>query len=288
MLSMNNTLPDMEQFYNVDNLDNRPLHNSVVNLDNPENNAFVVVGLLAIIGAGFLGLLFKDDLALMSRKAAMWGIVTYMKVRSDYRWSYRTKTPSFLRKIGDRILKVDSFTATVDCPSTLTESLKATKVVLTRKDMNLDVTDKFNDRLKFLYKGIVAVHMEDLVPPRVQEVDEWSLEIMYMGHADPSQKIQASEFAVKYTADASEPIIFPPYSADRKIKRGLGHPKISSAKTVGDEEVGLLAKKYAGLNVNFYKDLTDPHVMKNHIDSEGTRVLISQKGRIDILHVDRK
>lgn len=221
------------------------------------------------------------------RKVASKAFMVYCDTRSKYRWRLRLKTPNFARPTLDWVLNL-SATASVDSPRNITESLEVVSATLRREDMCVDVRSRVEECLK---KGLgdtgkVALHMDDLVPSTgsmsSQELSlssEWSLEVLYLGHADPSKKIPAEEFGVKYTAKAQAFILFPPYKATEKIKRGFTSNKVLHARTFHEKNLTPLAKKYAGLNANFYKDVVDPHVHKFHVDHPEMHVLVSEKGK---------
>lgn len=209
--------------------------------------------------------------------------VAYAEARSKYRWKHRVKTPTFLRPLGDWVFTL-SETASVDCPKTIAESVKIVSAVLNRKDMQIDVSKEVQKRLDEGLTptneiGKVTLYMDELVGPNMPETSEWSLEVIYKGHADPTKRIPSAEFGVKYIAKVSSPVLFPPYRATDKIRKGLTVNKVLHARTFHEKNLTPLAKKYAGLNANFYEDVTDTHVQKNHIDHKEVHVILSQRGQ---------
>lgn len=240
---------------------------------------FLLLG--AIIVAPTVSRVGKEVL----RKVAAKGFMVYCETRSKYRWRLRLKTPNFARPTLDWVLNL-SATASVDSPRNVAESLKVVSATLRREDMCVDVRHKVEE---FVEKGLadtgkVALHMDELVPSagRNQEPSlssEWSLEVLYLGHADPSKRIPAEEFGVKYTAKAKAFILFPPYKATEKIKRGFTSNKVLHARTFHEKNLTPLAKIYAGLKANFYKDVVDPHVHKFHVDHPEMHVLVSERGK---------
>ena len=249
-----------------------------------DENLQIQYGLL--LGTGFLlfGAMIAPKVSTVARNVAAKGFMVYCETRSKYRWRLRLKTPDFARPTLDWVLNL-SATANVDSPRNVAESLEVVSATLRRKDMCVDVRHKVEECLKngLGDTGKVALHMDELVPSTGnQELSlssEWSLEVLYLGHADPSKRIPAEEFGVKYTAKAKAFILFPPYKATEKIKRGFTSNKVLHARTFHEKNLTPLAKKYAGLNANFYKDVVDPHVHKFHVDHPEMHVLVSERGK---------
>ena len=218
------------------------------------------------------------------RKVAAKGFMVYCETRSKYRWRLRLKTPDFARPTLDWVLNL-SATANVDSPRNVAESLEVVSATLRRNDMCVDVRHEVQECLRngLGDTGKVALHMDKLVPSTRNQVltlsSEWSLEVLYLGHADPSKRIPAEEYGVKYTAKAQAFILFPPYKATEKIKKGFTANKVLHARTFHEKNLTPLAKKYAGLNANFYKDVVDPHVHKFHVDHQEMHVLVSERGK---------
>lgn len=246
-----------------------------------------------LLGSGFLFLLggamvVAPTLSRVGKEVlrgvASKSFMVYSETRSKYRWRLRLKTPNFARPILDWVFKL-STTASVDSPRNVAESLKVISATLTREDMSVDVRSLVEECLE---KGLgdtgkVALHMDKLVPSTAntdfKEPKEWSLEVLYRGHADPSKRIPAEEFGVKYTAKAQAFMLFPPYKATEKIKRGFTSNKVLHARTFHEKNLTPLAKKYAGLYANFYKDVVDPQIHKFHVDHPEMHVLVSEKGK---------
>lgn len=207
----------------------------------------------------------------------------YSDARSAYRWRLRLRTPGLLKPFGDWVFHLTPTRASVDSPKNVAESIVVVSASLTFDGKTTDVTERVQHVFRTSRLGYgstkVALYAEDLLDDSgLSELGMWSLEIIYIGHADPSRRIPADEFAVKYVAKVSSAILFPPYEATEKIQKGLGTKKIIHARTFHEKNLTSLAKKYAGLRVNFYEDVQDSQVQKFHIDHQETHVLVSNKG----------
>jgi len=216
----------------------------------------------------------------------------YSSVVSAYKWEYRKSTPGTFVPLLDKILSVDPFYATVNCPSTISESIKIVEATLTRKDMCIQVTEEFRCAIRHIGKeGTIKIYMNDLLPNILRHMKssvtcQWGVEVTYLGHADPNKKISAEEFSVKYECSnpVSDSIVFPPYSALEKIKKGLGLPKV--VRAVGDynQNMTVEAAAFAGLKTDFYEGCDRPHVVKSYIGNENeTFVEITHLGDVKSL-----
>ena len=206
--------------------------------------------------------------------------LAYSGARSNYRWRLRVKTPDFLTHIGDYAFQLDK-NASLDSPRNLAESIKVVSATLTKTNMCVDVADKVNScLLNITESGFVVLHLDQLAStPELPGFDDCSLEVIYFGHADPSKKIPAAEFGVKYNANVCSEVKFPPYKATEKIQKGFTTNKVLHARTFHEKNLTPLAKKYAGLKANFYADVVDPQVQKGHIDHKEVHVLLSENGK---------
>ena len=200
----------------------------------------------------------------------------YSKVVTSYRWNYRKRIPYMFRNFTDRVTNVDSFDATVNCPGNISESIKILEATLSRPDMCVDVTHELSNFMNNLEDdwGVVNVYAHDILPKSIKYAHDinnknirWQLEVFYLGHADPERKIKAEEFAVKYECETHfKGILFPPYSASEKIKKGLGTPRITKAENQFSDMV-VEANKYAGLKKDFYEGCEELGVIKSYIGS---------------------
>lgn len=214
------------------------------------------------------------------RKGITNAFLVYSGARSNYRWRLRVKTPDFLRHMGDYVFQLDN-NASIDSPRNLAESIQVVSATLTKTNMCVDVADKVNSCLQNITEsGIVVLHLDQLAStPELPGFDNCSLEVIYFGHADPSKKIPAAEFGVKYNANVCSEVKFPPYKATEKIQKGFTTNKVLHARTFHEKNLTPLAKKYAGLKANFYADVVDPQVQKGHIDHKEVHVLLSENGK---------
>jgi len=215
----------------------------------------------------------------------------YSKLVTNYKWKYRKYLPSYLMKLSDKILSIETQSATVNCPRDITESVTITEAILTKHDMCIDVTNDMSEWTKQIDKsGYITIYMDELVPISFQNTSDnslWELEVSYLGHSDPIKKIEAQQFCVKYECHGGDNgIVFPPYSASEKIKKGLGLPKITKAM---NEQGNMLSEayRYAGLRKNFYKDCENDFIVKPYIGSlHDTYVEISHKGSVEVLVIN--
>lgn len=209
----------------------------------------------------------------------------YAETRSKYRWRHRPNTHASLRPVGDWIFNLNDDEASADSPRNMAESVKILSATLKKEDMCIDVSNSVQKRLEEALietnqTGKVSLYLAELAPACDHVPGgKWSLEILYRGHADPTRRIPADEFGVKYIAEVFSPILFPPYSATEKIRKGLTANKVLHARTFHEKNLTPLAQKYAGLKANFYDDVADSHVQKGHIDHKEVHVILSQKGR---------
>lgn len=205
----------------------------------------------------------------------------YSRSRSAYRWNLRRKTPRFFRILGDYVFHLDKETACIDSPRNLPESIRVLSATFKINDMCTDVADKVNSCLQGLSgsSGNVVLYLNDFIQGPTAGYEECSLEVLYIGHADPTKQIQAGQFGVKYSAKACSSIVFPPYKVTEKIQKGLVTNKVVHARTFHEKNLTPLAIKYAGLRSNFYRDVADPQVLKDHIDHKEVHVLLSEKGK---------
>lgn len=220
----------------------------------------------------------------VAREGATRIFLVYSDVQSKYRWKLRVKTPNWIRIPFDRFFGLNE-SASVDCPKNVTESVKVLSATLGTTNMNVDVTEnmavclrKADQHNTFEELGSVVLYMHQFFDSAV-DVQEWSLEVIYLGHADPSKRIPAQEFGVKYVAKALEGITFPPYKATEKIKKGFKANKVVHARTFHEKHLTPLARKYAGLRANFYQDVEQQSVQKLHIDHKEVHVLLSENGK---------
>ena len=233
--------------------------------------AFEVFGVLGLIGV-FGVISYRNGYCKsVSTKAFKY----YSKIVTSYRWEYRKFIPYSFRKVTDRIMCVDSFDATVNCPGDTSESIKILKAIMSRPDMRVDVTEELS---KFMHNiedewGVVNVYAHDILPKSIKYIHDvtknskWQLEVFYLGHADPGRRIKAEEFAVKYECENHfKGVLFPPYSAYEKIKKGLGVTKITKAENQFSNMI-VEANKYAGLKKDFYEGCEDLGVVKSYIGS---------------------
>lgn len=220
--------------------------------------------------------------ACFARRSITECLFVYSRMRSTYRWKARRSVPRLLRRPIDYIFNLNSQLATLDCPADLRESICVTRAMLGRSDMCVDVTQDMNRLLDNMNDiGWVCVHMEDVLPiPFIkEEVLEWSLEVTYIGHANPKKRVPAAQFCVKYAAHPVDGVPFPPYPASENIKKGFGAPRVVSARSFYDEDLVDDAKIYAGLHANFYEDTVEQSILKNYIGTEEAVVLLAEKGR---------
>lgn len=214
------------------------------------------------------------------RKGITNTFLAYSGARSDYRWKFRVKTPDFLRRLGDYVFQLDK-NASIDSPRNLAESILIVSATLSKTNMCVDVADKVKKELQNITNsGFVVLHLDQLAStPELPGFSDCSLEVIYFGHADPSKKIPAAEFGVKYNASVCSEVKFPPYKATDKIQKGFTTNKVLHARTFHEKDLTPLAKKYAGLKANFYADVADPQVQKGHIDHKEVHVLLSENGK---------
>jgi hypothetical protein len=212
--------------------------------------------------------------------------IVFSSLRSEYRWRLRMNTPKLLRPVGDWVFNLRPHYASVDCPRNVAESILILNARLTIEGETIEVAGKIQKKFREDTSGYghgstkVALYVTDLLDDvrNLSDLGTWSLEIIYVGHADPRRLIPAAEFGVKYVASISSAILFPPYEATEKIRKGLGSTRIIHARTFHEWNLTSLATKYAGLRVNFYEDVQDSQVQKFYIDHQETHVLLSKKG----------
>lgn len=252
------------------------------NFGNLGNYGNVVLAGCAVVAgsAMFIGL---PSLSGLARKGVTNAFLLYARSRSKYRWTVRCKTPGFMRHLGDYVFQLDKNAASIDSPRNLAESIKVMNATFRKNNMCLEVTDKLNSCLRGMTEsGNIILQLSELVkvvPGGMLGYEECSLEVLYLGHADPSKKIPAAEFGVKYNAKVCSSIVFPPYKVSEKIKKGLATNKVVHARTFHEKNLTHLATRYAGLRANFYRDVDDPTVQKDHIDHKEVHVLLSEKGK---------
>lgn len=205
-------------------------------------------------------------------------IIAYAGARSNYRWTFRAKSPRLLQSVGDFLFKLDE-NATVDCPKNLVESIKVISANLKTENCSLEVSNELQSFLPEMddEEGFIRLKISRLLYP-AKSSGEWSLDVVYRGHADPSKRISSGEYGVKYIAKEDCTIVFPPYSAKEKKKSGFKSSKVIYARTFHEKDLTILARKYAGLRANFYQDVSCPHVIKNYIDHKEVHVLLSAGG----------
>ena len=213
-------------------------------------------------------------------RAVTKGFLVYSGARSKYRWRLRVKTPNCFRPVGDYVFKLGE-NATLDSPRNVVESIKVVSATLKKDNLCVDVADKVNDELKDMpFYGSILLHLDRLeTTAEYPGDDDCSLEVVYKGHANPEKKIPAEEFGVKYNGKVYSTVVFPPYKATEKIKKGFTTNKVLHARTFHEKNLTPLAKKYAGLKANFYDDVACPHVQKGHIDHKEVHVLLSENGK---------
>ena len=242
-------------------------------------------GLLAACAAsGILllasGMIIAPTVSALARKGVTKAFLAYSGARSKYRWTLRLKTPNVFRPVGDYVFKLDG-NASLDSPRNLVESIKVVSAILKKDNLCVDVADKINDELQAMpFYGTILLHLDRLETTAEKPGrDDCSLEVVYVGHANPEKKIPAAEFGVKYNGKVYSTIVFPPYKATEKIKKGFTTNKVLHARTFHEKNLTPLAKKYAGLKANFYDDVACPHVQKGHIDHKEVHVLLSENGK---------
>lgn len=235
----------------------------------------------AAVGLGliFTGTLFLTKILHRIYYAGLIKVIfAYGETRSKYKWTWRSKTKPWLRSIGDYIFNLNE-DASVDAPTNLVESVVVTSASLTRKNCSIQVVNEVNSLLQDMTEcGTIEIPIRHLLRTLPFPEDDCSLDIEYKGHADPSRKIPAGHFAVKYRAKVDSTICFPPYSANEKIKKGFKANKIIYARAFHNKDLTSLAKTYGGLKANFYEDVSCQHVQKNYIDHKEVHVLISEDG----------
>lgn len=250
-------------------------------MDSFESQMLAVSGILVVVGGTMIIAPTVTKLGTnIFLKGFTKAFLMYSAARSKYRWKLRLKTPDVFRHVGDKFFKLDHDTASIDSPRNLAESIKVVSATVKKSNMCIDVVDKVNKALQELTEsGTVILQMDQLAPsPDLLGFDDCSLEVVYIGHADPSKRIPAAEFGVKYKAKVCSGIVFPPYKVTDKIQKGFSTSKILHARTFHEKNLTPLAKKYAGLKANFYKDVVDPRVQKDHIDHKQVHVLLSENG----------
>lgn len=222
----------------------------------------------------------------------------YSEMRSKYRWEYRLRVPDFIKPVGDSLFTLGE-NASVDLPTNVSESIKILRAHLTTTwnnvpiDVSKTVQSAF-DTKRFCYgSSKVAFYITDFhesipCPNTDDDSDEWYLDIMYMGHSNPSKKIPAAEFGVRYNAKVSSALLFPPYEATEQIKKGLRANKVIHARTFHEKDLTELARKYAGLRANFYEDVNDSQVQKFYIDHSETHVLLNNQKTIVVSNKSKK
>ena len=123
---------------------------------------FGVLGFLGIVGVLTYRHVSKNDY--VSIKAFKY----YSKVVTSYRWEYRKRIPYSFRKVTDRVMNVDPFDATVNCPGDTSESIKILKAIMSRPDMRVDVTEEMSKFMHSIEEGWgVVKHIRARYTPKV-------------------------------------------------------------------------------------------------------------------------
>ena len=207
-----------------------------------------------------------------------------MKTRSNYIWITRKNRCHHIKKIMDKIFIVDPVSASVNSSSKSSERVVIDNAIVTRGVKSKDVTNEMRRILvdfddPFMGdNGQITIDLMDIVPDMATDNganDSWCIEITYRGHSDPSKRIEARTYSVKYKSNWKDIITFPPYSIHDMPARGLGSEKILTATTV-DGDMTHMSRQYAGMKVNFYNDCSD-EVLKNHMNISAT--VKSSKGK---------
>jgi len=202
----------------------------------------------------------------------------FIKTRSDYIWINRNHFNNSLKKIIDKILIVNPEIASVNASSKSSDRIIIEHAIASRGDTSKDVTVEMRSILvdfddPFMGdNGQITIDLVDIVPNMATDTGEdnsWYIEITYRGHSDPSKRIEARTYSVKYKANWKDIITFPPYSINDKPVRGLGCTKVLSALSSNGGDVTQISKQYAGMKVNFYSDCSD-EVLKNHMNVDAT------------------
>ena len=245
--------------------------------DGLQDGLLVASGILCVVAGA---LVCAPTVSALCQKMMTKAFMAYSGARSRYRWTLRLKTPDFLRPVGDLVFKLNE-NASLDSPRNLVESIKVLSAILKKDNLCVDVADKINHELQSIPPyGTVLLLLDQLETTAEKPgSDECSLEVSYVGHANPEKRIPAAEFAVKYNGKVYSTIAFPPYKATEKIQRGFTTNKVLHARTFHEKNLTPLAKKYAGLKANFYDDVASPHVLKGHIDHKEVHVLLSENGK---------
>lgn len=218
----------------------------------------------------------------------------YSSTKTKYKWEVRKKCPKCLTAPLDHLFALNDITASVDSPRDIADGIKVVSATLRNEHMCVDVTSQMGECVsirvgvddEYAKIGEVMLYMGDLVKvssssaaPDTGVDGDWSLDILYLGHAHPLKHVSAQEFGVKYVAKISEGILFPPYNAAETIRKGFKANKVVFARSFDERDLTPLAKKYAGLRANFYQDVDDPQVQKRYIDHTEAHVLLSENGK---------
>eukprot|EP00903_Cladosiphon_okamuranus_P017770 g16358.t1 len=175
--------------------------------------------------------------------------------------------------MGEQVLGVDSTNALVDSPVKPSDALRIESVIMRTDEFNADVEPFLSEKLHELDQPGAADKVMftagDIVSSKLMYFDEpCIIDVKYRGHSNPSKKIPAKDYFVRYNLCSGQVAQFPPYGALERQQKGFGVRKIKSAVVVGcnNLDVTAQARACAGPRRNFYADCEDQAVVKNFID----------------------
>lgn len=218
----------------------------------------------------------------------------HTKSKSNYYWFYRSSFPRILRWIVDVVLGVNSTNALVDNPIKPSECVRINSVIMRTEEFNAEVGSFLSEKLLELNApgalDRVMFTASEIVSSRLMYFDEpCVIDVRYRGHSNPSKKIPAKDYFVRYDLGAGEVAQFPPYGVWERQQKGFGVRKIKRAvaESCNNLDVTAQAQACAGPRRNFYVDCEDQAVVKSFIDvdqetivtytgsgKEGTKILL--------------
>lgn len=199
----------------------------------------------------------------------------YTRVRSEYYWLHRSTLPRVLRCPVDFVMGVDSSNSKVDTPTKTSESVSIDSCIASNNGMSVELLSYVRGLLPMLDApgsgDKLCICLADGIDDYFGYNNEpCTLDILYKGHSNPSKKIPAKTYFVRYNVSEGEVVQFPPYGALERQRKGFGVNKIKSAFTVGPSasDVTKVSQIFAGPRNNFYVDCADESVAKEFIGIE--------------------
>ena len=217
----------------------------------------------------------------------------HTRCKSNYYWFHRSSFPRILRWIIDVVLGVNSTNSLVDNPTKPSECVRIDSAIMQTEVFNAEVGPFLSEKLVELdvsgARDRVMFTGSDIVSSKLMKFDEpCIIDVWYRGHSNPSKKIPAKDYFVRYDLGAGEVAQFPPYGVWERQQKGFGARKIKSAvvESCNNLDVTAQAQKCAGPRRNFYVDCDDQAVVKSFIGVDDVTIVTytgSGKGCTKIL-----